>query len=440
MPTTYGYGHEGVLSFSRKVFGDLDGEDIPLRTTYNAEYLGESVESKEALSNKIAYIVNTSYSVEAGIFLLTARYGNKEQGGRIDVYCQEDAGDRRVFSHPLLSIEYGADTAYVPDDARTTEFADKYMRGIKPKKYGMTSEGKISAAGAVKWLYHGLLKNRTSMEESDLKDILTELQDKKYYLYALKDGFPEVACTIASATKTTSCMTKSSVLEAYRQFNYVRTNFLGERVWLHPFRGYEHENNRMLAVSLLPPEKVFDKTHNKIPFIARGFCYDGKCARWYGSGERNWWDMFSDEVEYATPLGMPIYAYYVNNSQQVLPYVDGADDVTDQYLNSVEYRCTVNKQHSPANITAWMMRICDREHNNDKDRCGYWYTGVATATMMWEDKEERHTCAVTGEDYTEDEMMYSEDIDEWVRSDFTRYDESRGMRVLDGARVLEYFR
>ena len=150
--------------------------------------------------------------------------------------------------------------------------------------------------------------------------------------------------------------------------------------------------------------------------------------------------MFSDEVEYATPLGMPIYAYYVNNSQQVLPYVDGADDVSDQYLNSVEYRCTVNEQHSPANITAWMMRICDREHNNDKDRCGYWYTGVATATMMWEDKEERHTCAVTGEDYTEDEMMYSEDIDEWVRSDFTRYDESRGMRVLDGARVLEYFR
>ena len=37
-------------------------------------------------------------------------------------------------------------------------------------------------------------------------------------------------------------------------------------------------------------------------------------------------------------------------------------------------------------------------------------------------------------------MTLAEDIDEWVRSDFVRFDESRGMRVLDGARVLEYFR
>ena len=149
--------------------------------------------------------------------------------------------------------------------------------------------------------------------------------------------------------------------------------------------------------------------------------------------------MFPEAVECATPLGMPVYAYYVNNSQRVLPYVDGADDVTDRYLNSVEHHHFVIDQLTPANITASLMLVCDRENNDNEER-GYWYTSVSTATMMWEDKEERYTCAVTGEDYTEDEMMYSEDIDEWVRSDFTRYDESRGMRVLDGARVLEYFR
>ena len=408
MPTTYEHGHEGVLSFTQKAFGNLNGNDIPLRTTYNAEYLGESAVRRKSLSDKIAYIVNTSYSTDVGLFLLSARYGNKEQGGKIEVYHRESAGNYEEISHPItiLSIEYGADTAYVHENARTTEFADEYMRGIKPKKYGMTSDGKISAVGAVKWLYHGLLKDRT-MEESTLKNILMELQEKKYYLYALKDGFPEVACTIASATNTTSCMTKDSILSAYRQFRYVSRNCLGEKVWLHPFRGYEHEDNRMLAVSTLPPEKVFDQTHNKTPFIARGFCYEGKCARWYGSNEQNWWSMFPDEVEYATPLGMPIYAYYVNHNQRVLPYVDGADDVSDQYLNSVEHHHFVIDQLTPANITASLMLVCDRENNDNEER-GYWYTSVSTATMMWEDKEERHTCAVTGNDYTEDEMTLAQ--------------------------------
>lgn len=152
MPTTYEHGHEGVLSFTQKAFGNLNGNDIPLRTTYNAVYLGENAVSKEALSDKIAYIVNTSYSTETGLFLLSASYGNKAEGGRIEVYHRKSAENYEVISHPLLAIEYGADTAYVHENARTTEFADEYMRGIKPKKYGMTSDGKISAVGAVKIL------------------------------------------------------------------------------------------------------------------------------------------------------------------------------------------------------------------------------------------------------------------------------------------------
>ena len=187
-----------------------------------------------------------------------------------------------------------------------------------------------------------------------------------------------------------------------------------------------------------PPEKILDKTLRKNPFIARGFSYNGKCARWYGSSEMKWYKFWADVIEYATPLGMEIFAYYKNSYTNILPFIDGADDVSDTLLNSCEKICEDDWDETPARIRAIRMAVCDKA-DNQEDEHGWYRTSHSTGYMEWHNEPEYHTCAVCGNEYEEDEMTFAEDLGEWISDEYARFDSERGMYVLDGLAVYGYY-
>ena len=132
---------------------------------------------------------------------------------------------------------------------------------------------------------------------------------------------------------------------------------------------------------------------------------------------------------------MELYAYEVGG-RNVLPYIDGADDVTDRYLNSVQAVGYADENKTPAGIDARIVRITDRDED---DEGGYYACCQSNGFMDWESTREEHECAVSGDWYDEEDMCYVEDLNDWVHAEYARYDSDRGYYLLDGLAVYNYY-
>ena len=424
---------EGQMALSSKVYENVDFKKSFLRTEINLGYVGASTVDGMDLHNALKRLEKKAefqlskfeldYTIDYGeCFVTWYKVVRDNYGGRI-------------ASIELVSFDFVKDTDIkVPEDTRTKNVADTYLNGVMPKRYGCKSDGTMTKDKVIKWIYHTVLKP-VGLAEHHLKEVLEEVKEQDYHLYALHDGMPEVACLIASRTNTQSCMTENGLNSAFAKFRHIRTNKDGKEVWLHPFRAYEHEDNVMYCVSTLPPEKVLGVVHDKVPFIARAFSNDREVARWYGSSEQNWWNVFGEYVDEETPLGMELYAYEVGG-RNVLPYIDGSDDVTDRYLNSVQAVCYVDASKTPAGIDARIVRITDRDEDCEG---GYYSCCPSNGFMEWESTREEHECAVSGDWYDEEDMIYIEDLNDWVHEEYARYDSDRGYYVLDGLAVYKYY-
>ena len=194
----------------------------------------------------------------------------------------------------------------------------------------------------------------------------------------------------------------------------------------------------MLCVSKLPPEKVLGQTHDKIPFIARGFSDENSCARWYGSSEQAWEDLFDKYVDSNTPWGMTLYAYE-QRGEHIAPYVDGGCDANDNYLNALTRLGSRDAEDTPYKIKAWTVEMYDRYEDEEEETDGFWRTDVHSAIMFFYEPVVYHTCAITGEESSEDDMIYVDDLDDWVEDRFARYDEGRGEYVLNGLELYNYY-
>ena len=424
---------EGQMALSSKVYENVDFKKSFLRTEINLGYVGASTVDGMDLHNALKRLEKKAefqlskfeldYTIDYGeCFVTWYKVVRDNYGGRI-------------ASIELVSFDFVKDTDIkVPEDTRTKNVADTYLNGVMPKRYGCKSDGTMTKDKVIKWIYHTVLKP-VGLAEHHLKEVLEEVKEQEYHLYALHDGMPEVACLIASRTNTQSCMTENGLNSAFAKFRHIRTNKDGKEVWLHPFRAYEHEDNVMYCVSTLPPEKVLGVVHDKVPFIARAFSNYREVARWYGSSEQNWWSVFEEYVDEETPLGMELYAYEVGG-RNVLPYIDGSDDVTDRYLNSVQAVGYADEDKTPAGIDARIVRITDRDED---DEGGYYACCPSNGFMDWESTREEHECAVSGDWYDEEDMIYIEDLNDWVHEEYARYDSDRGYYVLDGLAVYKYY-
>lgn len=424
---------EGQMALSSKVYENVDFKKSFLRTEINLGYVGASTVDGMDLHNALKQLEKKAefqlsnyeldYTINYGECLVTWYKVVRDEHGE------------RVSSVELVSFYFVEDTDIkVPEVTRTKHVADTYLNGVMPKRYGCKSDGTMTKEKVIKWIYHAVLKP-VGLAEHHLKEILEQVKEQDYHLYALHDGMPEMACLIASRTNTQSCMTENGLNSAFAKFRHIRTNKDGKEVWLHPFRAYEHEDNVMYCVSTLPPEKVLGVVHDKVPFIARAFANYREVARWYGSSEQNWWNVFEDYVNEETPLGMELYAYEVGG-RNIIPYIDGADDVMDRYLNSVQAVGYADEDETPAGIDARIVRITDRDENNEG---GYYACCPSTGFMDWESTREKHECAISGDWYDEEDMMYVEDLHDWVHEEYARYDNDRGMYLLDGLAVYKYY-
>lgn len=425
---------EGQLGLSKKVYENVDFRKSLLRTEINLGYVGAGKLEGIGLGQAIGMLEDSSRYINHGERTLDIQI---DVSSYIKRYCKvvRDESGAQVSSIELVSFNYATDeNIKVPDITRTKNVADTYLNGIMPKRYGCKSDGTMTKEQAVKWIYQAIWKH-ANVPESKLKEVLELMKDTEYHLYALHDGMPEVACLIAERTNTSSCMTEHSLNAAFAKFRHIRTNKDGKEVWLHPFRAYEHEDNVMYCVSTLPPEKVLGVVHDKVPFIARAFSNDREVARWYGSSEQNWWNVFGEYVDESTPLGMELYAYEVGG-RNIIPYIDGSYDVTDRYLNSVQAVGYADENKTPAGIDARIVRITDRDEDCEG---GYYACCPSNGFMEWESTREEHECAVSGDWYDEEDMIYVEDLNDWVHEEYARYDSDRGYYLLDGLAVYNYY-
>lgn len=428
---------KNYLTLSSKVYEHVERIDHELLgTEVRAEFVGEGVAEGYTLRNILGQIRH-------------ARFNTTSQSplGFVDMYADEKIRiflqDNRELSERIL-VEVGMYNSQIKvfNHVCTKAYADEYLNGVMPKRYGCKSDGTMTSEGLVKWLYHALLKPY-GLPEKYLKEWLEKLKEKTYYLYKVKNCMPEVACLIAERTNTSSCMTNSSIDWAVRKFNYFATNKDGQQVWVHPFRAYEGldtDPNCMMCVSTLPPEKVLGQTHDKIPFIARGFSDGEACARWYGSSEQDWHDVFEDYVTSDTPWGIKLYGYNVQGSK-IAPYVDGGLDANDNYLNALNKLRVVNEDCTPHGIEATIYEMYDRAEDEDDETGGYWRVEPHNAVVYFFEPVTYHTCAITGNEYREDEeeLIYVEDLNDWVESQFARWSNDRGYYELDGVEVYNYY-
>lgn len=428
---------KNYLTLSSKVYEHVEHiEHELLGHEVKAEYVGEGVAEGYTLRNILGQIGRARFNITSQSPL-----------GSVDMYSDEKIriflqDDRELSERILVEVGMYNSQIKVFDHVRTKAYADEYLNGVMPKRYGCKSDGTMTKEGLVKWIYHALLKPY-GLPEKYLKEWLEKLKEKTYYLYKVKNCMPEVACLIAERTNTSSCMTDGKLDWAVRKFNYFATNEDGQKVWVHPFRAYEGldtDPNCMMCVSTLPPEKVLGQTHDKIPFIARGFSDGEACACWYGSSEQDWHDIFGDYITSGTPWGIKLYGYNVDG-KKIAPYVDGGEDANDTYLNALNKLRVVNEDCTPHGIEATVYEIYDRYEDEDDEVDGYWRVEPYNAIVYFFEPVQYHTCAITGDEYREDEeeLIYVEDLNDWVESQFARWSNDRGYYELDGLEVYNYY-
>ena len=419
---------EKVYAHVERINHELLGHEV------KAEYVGEGVAEGYHLR-----LMLTTLTSQADTYANTNRLGINISYTTEKIYAYVITPDGNTV---IAEVGLYNEVINIPEEVRAKVFAEQHLNGVMPKRYGCKSDGTMTKEGLVKWLYHATLKQH-GLAEKYLKEWLGKLKEKTYYLYKIKNCMPEVACLIAERTNTSSCMTDSSIDWAVRKFNYFATNKDGQQVWVHPFRAYEGldtDTNCMLCVSTLPPEKVLGQTHDKIPFIARGFSDGEACARWYGSSEQDWHDVFEDLITADTPWKMKLYGYNVQGSK-IAPYVDGGADANDNYLNALNKLHVVNEDCTPHGIEATIYEMYDRAEDEDDETGGYWRVETRNAVVYFFEPVIYHTCAITGNEYREDEeeLIYVEDLNNWVEGWLARWSNDRGMYVLDGLEVYNYY-
>ena len=137
---------------------------------------------------------------------------------------------------------------------------------------------------------------------------------------------------------------------------------------------------------------------------------------------------------------MKLYGYNVQGSK-IAPYVDGGTDANDNYLNALNKLHVVNEDCTPHGIAATIYEMYDRAEDEDDETGGYWRVETHNAVVYFFEPVTYHTCAITGNEYREDEeeLIYVEDLNDWVEGEFARWDADRGMYVLDGLEVYNYY-
>lgn len=332
-------------------------------------------------------------------------------------------------------------------------FANTYPAiDLKPYKVNQKT-GAIKIANAIRLLakiYTDAVSEHYKLEEKLIKAYSTALKPKEYYLYKASNNFAELSQLVNMKTNTRSCMMRESI-DGTLSYVYGASNVLLDRYenagapsekvvgrnWQHPFISYEGTNDTVLL--LVSERKLKDGeeiTEQSNPFIKRAIAQDSSYtykdrrveeysfAREYGADCMHGLHRYFDKAnECGNTDDMVVRIYQTELCVNVAPYVDGDSQYGSQ-VRTEGAHCNLFK------LPATVVVITDDESVEWKL---YSTTGA-------EENVRYHTCAVDGEDYDEEDMIFIDEIDDWVCANYAYWDSNRDEYRLDGKAILNYFR
>lgn len=264
----------------------------------------------------------------------------------------------------------------------------------------------------------------TKINEESLKYWLESRKTKTGYLYRVDTAGmtkEEMEATIAEiytmhrVTNTSSCMVKGDVdCENGVGLDY----YTGH---LHPFHAYRADNWGVIFVSRHAPDVVKNWDKEKSPFIARAWSYfdgdDYTYVNSYGDTMAN--RMMITFVRRNTNLeGVKIRCYEYSDDAYIAPYVDG--DYQNIYIN--EEGATV---HSDDSGDEYVLGVISDDGNFEPSHS----EGLVTR------KERREWCEIYREDFPEEDMVWSNDLEGYVHQDFWDFNRD----CLDGYAIYKYY-
>ena len=312
--------------------------------------------------------------------------------------------------------------------------------------------GAIKIANAIRLLakiYIDTISEHYKLEEKTIKAYATALKPKEYHLYKASNNFAELAQMVCMKTNTRSCAMRESIDETLH-YIYGARNVLFDRYenagtpsekvvgrnWHHPFISYEGADGAVLLVvserKLRDGEEI---TVENNPFIKRTIAQDSSYTdndrrieeysyvREYGAdcikGLHRYFDITN---EYNNIDDMAVRIYQTEHYSHLSPYVDG----DSQYGSQV---CTEEAHCNLFKLPATVVVVTDDERVE-------WKLDLTTGA---EENQHYRKCAVDGEEYPEEDMVYIDEIDDWVCDRFARWDSCNDTYILDGKEILEYF-
>lgn len=264
----------------------------------------------------------------------------------------------------------------------------------------------------------------TKINEESLKYWLESRKTKTGYIYRVNTAGmtkDEMEATIAEiyamhrATNTSSCMVKGDVEDE----NGVGLDYYTGH--LHPFHAYRADNWGVIFVSRHTPEVVKNWDREKSPFVARAWSYfdgdDYTYASNYGDAVAK--KLIGATVRRNTNLeGAKIRCYVYSEDAYIAPYVDG--DCQLIYIDA-EYSTV----HSDDNGDEYILGTISEDGNFEPSHS----EGLVTR------REVREKCEIYREDFPEEDMVWSNDLEGYVHQDFWDF----GNECLDGYAIYRYY-
>ena len=332
-------------------------------------------------------------------------------------------------------------------------FANAYPAlDLKPYKVNKSHELKI--ANAVRLLAKIFADSKDEpvvvSEEKLVKAYATAIRPKEYYLYKARNNFAELSQLVNMKTNTRSCMMRESIdttlnyvcgaqdvlLDRYANAGTPDEKVVG-RNWHHPFMSYEGTDDTSLLLVSERKLKAGEEITDNNPFIKRAiarhssytykdrFMEEYSFAREYGADRlKGLHRYFVKANECCNTDDMILRIYDTEHYINVAPYIDG-DSQYGRQVRTEGAICNLFK------LPATVVVVTDDEDSE-------WKLDLTTGAEQ--NNNRYHNCAVSGEAYQEEDMVYIDEINDWVCDRFAFWDSASYEYRLDGKEILNYFR
>lgn len=309
---------------------------------------------------------------------------------------------------------------------------------LRHYKYNVKTK-KIKLSGFVHWVIKALkLREDKKAVQKGLKILSTV--HKTAYVYKATTDFTDLALWVYTASNSTSCMHSNLLVPVpSRKFRYTAVDKDWNKVWLHPFKGYENGGNELYLASYLSPDEIDGKTFtpDEYPFIGRAFGKDGEFVRAYGI-ENTAEILEKAGIERVRFIPFTVRAYKIlNRDEYQSPYLDSETIDPVCYgivLHSGAENCIdrVDEDGLTYALVECINASWDKNEGRFMERTKYRYAiNTTTFTLYSDDEYDTITCGVSGGNVEICDTAFVDEVGKLVSSDYCDWDYRLNKWVLN---------